>query len=86
MATRFETTELSVCQVCLFIIAYGEYDDGTNAGDRSAAGIERTWGKDARHLVAGGDELGFCRSRCDGCGDRDHGDRFTATALIPRKR
>jgi hypothetical protein len=86
MAKRFDQTELSVCMVCIHLLANGEYNDGTDAAEVAGKGMDRIWGKDARHLVPGGDELGYSTSSCDGCGDWHHGDRFTATALIPRKR
>ena len=86
MATRYDETELSICQVCLHLLANGEYNDGTDAAEIAAKGMARIWSKDARHLVLGGDELGYSTSDCGGCGDWHHGDRFAATALIPRKR
>jgi hypothetical protein len=81
--TTFEQTELSVCVVCLHLLANGEFNDGTDAADTAGAGMERLWGDNARHLVADGEELGFSTWSCDGCGDTDHGDRYRAIALIP---
>jgi hypothetical protein len=81
---EFDTTELAVCTPCLFVIAYGEYDDGTDAAEKSAAGISATWGDDAMHLIAGGGDLGHSTSACDACGDWMHGTRHAAIALIPK--
>jgi hypothetical protein len=81
--TQFDVTDLSVCTVCIHILANGEYNDSTDAADVCAAGMTRVWGNDARHLVPGNGDLGFCQSSCDGCGNTDHGDRFEAHALIP---
>lgn len=80
---RFEITELSVCTVCIHLLANGEYDDGTNAGDRTAAGMEAIWGDDAQYLTPDGTELGFRASACEGCGNSDHGDRFRAVLMVP---
>jgi hypothetical protein len=75
--------ELSVCVVCLHLLANGEFNDGTNTAEVVATGMERQWGATARHLIADGEDLGFSTSSCDGCGDTDHGDRYRAIALIP---
>ena len=80
---QFDQIDLSVCVVCIFLLANGEYNDGTDAAEVAAAGMERIWGADARHLVPGGEELGYSTSSCDACGDWLHGDRFAASALIP---
>lgn len=82
MAT-FDITELSVCTVCIHLLANGEYDDGTDAAEIAAAGMQRIWGADTVHLVPGVGCLGHCSSDCDGCGDTLAGDRFEAAALIP---
>lgn len=79
-----EFTEISVCAVCINLIANGEYNDGTDAAEKCAEGQERLWGK--TWLVAGGGteeddgDKGFCTTSCDGCGDTYHGDRFRAFA------
>jgi hypothetical protein len=75
--------ELSVCTVCLHLLANGEFNDGTDAAELAATGMEPLWGTTARHLVADGTELGFSTWSCDTCGDTDHGDRYRAIALIP---
>jgi len=79
----FDITELSVCVVCIHLLANGEYDDGTDAAEVASAGQLAKWGDDVQHLVAGGDDLGFMKSDCDGCGDHHHGDRFRAYLMIP---
>lgn len=81
--TVYDTTELSVCTVCIHLLANGEYNDGTDAAEVAAAGKVRIWGDDARHLTPGGEDLGHCTSDCDGCGDSEHGDRFRAYVMIP---
>lgn len=59
LAPKFDETELAVCVVCIHLLANGEYDDGTDAAERAGEGMASIWGDDARHLVAGGDELGY---------------------------
>lgn len=81
---RFDTYELEICTVCAHLIANGEYNDGTDAAEVSAAGIEATWGADAIHLSVTGGEPLFSTSPCDGCGNSDNGDRIKAVALIPK--
>lgn len=81
---QFNQTELRVCTVCICLMANGEYNDGTDAAEVATAGMKRIWGKDVRHLVPGGEDLGFHTTSCDSCGQTDHGDRYAATALIPR--
>lgn len=81
--TIFDTTDLEVCEVCIHLLANGEYNDGTDAAERAYEGMAKVWGDDARYLIANGDDLGYSTSVCDGCGDSHHGDRFAAVALIP---
>lgn len=80
---KFNETELSVCIVCNFLLAHGEYNDGTDAAEQASEGMTHIWGDDRKHLIPDGDNLGHCTSSCDGCGQTDHGDRYCATALIP---
>ena len=80
----FDITDLSVCTVCIHLLANGEYNDGTDAAETCSAGQLATWGDDLMHMVPGDEDLGFCQSSCDGCGDSDHGDRFRAHLLIPQ--
>ncbi|MGI5133206.1 hypothetical protein ACQEVB_40845 [Pseudonocardia sp. CA-107938] len=79
----FETSELSICVVCLHLFANGEYVDGTDIAETTAAAIEDLWGDQARHICAEGTELGFCSTACETCGNADHGDRYCAVALVP---
>lgn len=82
--TRFEMTELSVCVVCIHLLANGEYNDGEDTAMVTAGAMRYIWGQDLIHISPGGewgDENGFCTSSCDGCGDEHHGDRFAATLL-----
>jgi hypothetical protein len=83
MTAKYDITELSVCTVCIHLLANGEYDDGTDAAEIAAAGMARVWGDDVVHLVPGSADLGHCSSSCDGCGSTLAGDRFEASALIP---
>jgi hypothetical protein len=80
---RFDETKLSVCEACINLLANGELNDGTDRAERTAEGMARIWGDDARHLIPGSQDLGYYTSACDGCGNTDHGDRFEAVALIP---
>jgi hypothetical protein len=73
--------ELSVCTVCIHLLANGEYVDGTDAELVAMTGLSRGWGSDLRNLTADGKELGFSSSPCEGCGDTLHGDRFRAHYL-----
>lgn len=81
--TRYETTEITVCTVCVHLIANGEYDDGTTAAEDCARGQVTTWGDDARHLFLGEGYDGFAHTPCEGCGDTLAGHRFPAVAMIP---
>lgn len=85
MASRFIEYELVVCEVCTNIIANGEYNDGTDAAERAAAGMTEIWGKDARHLSLTGEADTFSTARCGGCGETDHGYRHPAVCLVPRE-
>lgn len=76
-ALTFDVAELAVCQDCIMLLANGEGD-----GDVVDA-MTATWGADGRHLVPGGDDLGFSWSPCDGCGSDLGGDRYTAALLKP---
>lgn len=83
-----ETFELAVCEVCIHLLANGEFDDGTNAAEVAGKGMERSWGPMAQHLVPGtddeGDSLGHSRHSCQGCGSIEEGERFRAFAVIPK--
>jgi hypothetical protein len=82
--SKFDQTELSVCLVCIHILANGEFNDGTDAAEKCSAKMVAIWGSDTQHISAGDKDLGFCTSSCDTCGDTYHGDRFQAIALIPK--
>ena len=83
MLKRFDITDIDVCEVCIHLIANGEYNDGEDTAERCAAGQGRTWGANVRHLTYGGDDLGYSQYRCEGCGNSDHGNRFRAHVMIP---
>lgn len=74
---HFDVAELSVCVDCIMILANGEGSSVT------VDAMTATWGDDGRHLVPGGEDLGYSTSPCDGCGSGLHGDRFTAALLKP---
>ena len=80
--------ELSVCQDCLQAIANDDYSgldyaygtiEAEEVKDRIVSGIE-AWSKHG-HLVAAGDDYGFCRTPCDVCGDPLDGDRYAVAVL-----
>ena len=74
--------DLSVCLVCIHLLANGEFNDGTDAAEVCAAGIARLWGSEPPwNLVPGSEEFGYRTSPCEGCGDTMHGDRFEAFAF-----
>ena len=81
----FETVDLEVCTVCVHIIANGEYNDGTDTGDRVADAQVALWGDAASRLVLGDvdEDRGFSSAECDGCGNGAAGDRYAAAVLIP---
>lgn len=74
--------DLAVCQICLHLIAYGEWNDGTDQGAHTFASMSDMWGRELGLLYADGRELGFSMRDCDGCGDTHGGDRYAA-GLIP---
>lgn len=76
--------DLSICLVCLHLLANGEYNDGTDAAETAAYGMHNRWGDLARHIIPEGTELGYSAHHCEGCGTTDHGDRYSAVLLIPR--
>lgn len=80
---RFDITDISVCVVCIHLMANGEYDDGEDTAEVCAAGQAKLWGAEARHFVPGDEDQGFSWSRCEGCGDPSGGDRFQAHVMIP---
>jgi hypothetical protein len=86
---------LSVCTDCMLAIANGEYGERPDLPDPlcEVAGEDVVLGTDEHsegHSPADRDEgcdcgdLGFRTSRCDGCGDSHHGDRFAAAVLRER--
>lgn len=86
---KFETTKLSVCSVCLYLMAYGEIDFGLTrearaelAGEKYEA-WDRMWSDDLQYFVPGSEDYGFCQSDCDACGDGLHGDRHEAWLMVP---
>jgi hypothetical protein len=70
--------KISVCLVCIHLLANGEFNDGTDAAEVCAAGIEREWA--GYRLIPGSEEEGYSSRPCGGCGDVMHGDRFEAWA------
>jgi hypothetical protein len=80
---QYDFTHLAVCVVCIHLITNGEFNDGTDAAEVAAAGVDRLWGH--RALLPDGTKLGFSTWPCDGCGDTDHGDRYRAIAAIPTR-
>lgn len=69
---RFNIHELRVCLVCIHLMANGEFDDGTDAAEKCAAGQVKEWGDNAKYLVSGSD--------CDEDCERDmHDDTHECT-------
>lgn len=82
MPDKTVALDLSVCLVCIHLLANGEYNDGTDAAEVCAAGMARLWGAGGVwHLVPGSEEFGYSVGSCEGCGDTMHGDRFEAFAF-----
>jgi hypothetical protein len=77
-----EPLKISVCLVCIHLLANGEFNDGTDAADVAGSAMAVTWS--GWHLVPGNEEHGYCTSSCGGCGDTLHGDRFEAFAFEVR--
>lgn len=73
--------DLSICTICLHLIANGEYNDGTDIAELTSDRMVAKWGDLTMCLTLGGEELGFSTRECDGCGNTDHGDRFTACII-----
>ncbi|GGM45325.1 hypothetical protein GCM10012275_15460 [Longimycelium tulufanense] len=73
-----EFIELMVCEVCIHLLANGEYVDGTDAADKAGQGMAKRW--QGYHLIPGSDDFGYCMSSCEGCGSSEHGNRFRAFA------
>ena len=80
---KFDTTELSVCVVCIHLIANGEYNDGEDTAEKCSQRQQLVWGDRVRYLTYSGEYLGFSWSWCDGCEDTLGGDRFRAYMMIP---
>jgi hypothetical protein len=81
--SMYVETELEVCEVCVHLIANGEYADGTDAALIASEAMVDRWADKAADIVLGGDELGFRLRPCDACGSKLAGDRFTASILTP---
>lgn len=83
-----EVIEIQVCVDCTYYFAYGRLDDQTqqdnpNAGKQHTAKIVALWeGMDVTFDPGTGDDAGFSRSACDGCGSTLGGDRETAYATV----
>lgn len=67
---RYEETRWQACTVCMFLVAYGEFDDGqSTAEDKWAAWKER--GIDTRNMSVACDNCddhGFTTDDCELCG------------------
>lgn len=95
--SNFDTIALSVCFPCLYVLANGEYDDGEDTAERIGKAMAKLWPGEVYDISPGGlcrhtgmgilaedcecDNLGFCTSRCETCGDTHHGERYAATLL-----
>ena len=83
MSRHYMIDDISVCTVCLHLLANGEYGDGTDSAELCAAGQVELWGDDVRNLTLGGEELGFSWQACEGCGQGCGGDRYRAHVMTP---
>lgn len=89
---QFEIFRLSVCEVCLHLLANGEYDDGTNAAEVAGRAMDERFpmgevqndGTVFDGLMAGSEDLGFSTSGCETCDSPYHGDRHEAFAFYRR--
>lgn len=62
-----EPTIIKVCQVCMHLIANGEYNDGTDAAEKCSAGMVRIWGDCTARMAGAG-----CYEDCYYAQDDDH--------------
>lgn len=49
-----EPTYFKACDVCMYLTANGEYNDGTDAAEKCAEGQVRIWGDNARWFMLAG--------------------------------
>lgn len=83
---RFEIQFFSVCEVCLYLVTYGEYNDGEDTAEKKL----KAWKESGfQHLIrymsascCGDGECGFTYTPCDLCGETGRSDH-QLTALIP---
>ena len=72
---RFDQYDLRVCEVCMSLVANGEYNDGEDTAEVCAAGMEKKWGDLARHMCLGHshdeDECGHVGESCPDDADCD---------------
>lgn len=74
-------SEIQACGTCVQLIANGEATYLDDAGDAHAKRMREHYGPGVMGLVNGNEELGFCSTPCEVCGDPDAGDRETVTEL-----
>lgn len=78
--------EYSVCGECLQAIANDDYFGLDYYYTPETATIRQQAIKDGMQslgpgLIAGGTDFGFCRTPCDCCGDKLHGNRYQVIQL-----
>lgn len=77
-----DSTEIEVCEDCVFLLANGEVTDGlgNDITEQHAEKVSTIWG--SRYiLIYDGEDSFFGWTECDGCGDKLGGTRYNATAI-----
>lgn len=83
--SEFEVHEFEVCDVCLYLIAYGEYNDGQNTAEEKLEAWEKSGKADLlRYMYPACEDCdhGFTHSWCDLCGVTGF-EPHKAVALVP---
>lgn len=58
---------IKACEVCMYLTANGEYNDGTDTAENCAAGQVRLWGQRASQFALSG-----CYEDCHDADDPEH--------------
>ena len=69
--------EYSVCPDCLMAIAYNDLPPDREQARMIDIGMHEL----GPYLHPGGEEYGFCKTPCDCCGSRLHGNRYQVIQL-----
>ncbi|GGU45784.1 hypothetical protein [Lentzea flava] len=84
----FDVIEFEVCSVCLYLVAYGEYNDGENTAEEKWKAWEESGNADFVQYMSPACNCeeecgGFTHSSCDLCGVTGF-EPHKAVALIPK--